>query len=192
MSKLKIVPRKVSKSQQLWQFAFYTDFWFEWLVEDNDGHVLAAIRHGLGLRWNWLSDYWFRMNACHLHQRFVHKDSERIGLSRVLLSFSIAAPQLRTLKYLCRMRYDEIKTHKIRLLCYDEIHIQILTIDFVQIYYGGCICDPKIEGNPLIRNWPEISQLPGKETSKMHFAFCASLRSQKEQLENNFTWFELN
>ena len=76
--------------------------------------------------------------------------------------------------------------------CYDEIHIQILTIDFVQIYYGGCICDPKIEGNPLIRNWPEISQLPGKETSKMHFAFCASLRSQKEQLENNFTWFELN
>ena len=176
-------------------FCFLHRFWFEWLVKDNDGHVLAAIRHGLGLRWNWLSDYWFRMNACHLHQRFVHKDSESIGLSRVLLSFSIAAPQLRTLKYLCRMRYDEKKCMKSGLnfvsISWRNTYIQILTIDFVQIHYG-CNCDPKIEGNPLIRNWPEISQLPGKETSKMHFAFCASLRSQKEQLENNFTWSELN
>ena len=107
-------PKKSEQIAAVMTICFLHRFWFEWLVEDNDGHVLAAIRHGLGLRWNWLSDYWFRMNACHLHQRFVHKDSESIGLSRVLLSFSIAAPQLRTLKYLCRMRYDEIKTHEIR------------------------------------------------------------------------------
>ena len=178
-------------------FCFLHRFWFEWLVKDNDGHVLAAIRHGLGLRWNWLSDYWFRMNACHLLQRFVHKVPR--GLAFPGFCFHSASPPLNwELSNTC-VGWDTMKIKRMISglnfvsISWRNTYIQILTIDFVQIHYGcNCDCDPKIEGNPLIRNWPEISQLPGKETSKMHFAFCASLRSQKEQLENNFTWFELN
>ena len=129
-------------------FCFLHRFWFEWLVEDNDGHVLAAIRHGLGLRWNWLSDYWFRMNACHLLQRFVHKVPR--GLAFPGFCFHSASPPLNWELSNTWVGWDTMKIKRMKSglnfvsISWRNTYIQILTIDFVQIHYG-CNCDPKID-----------------------------------------------